>query len=553
MALYIGFRVQLYDGTSPNSNLIADLGAVAYPILTWTANAPDGFSYQSSNYYSAYVSDADKMGGVSLGGDPNYYEHASSYAKLLEIAPLAVERLLWGQPVNGNYLRLVNVSGYYATHDIALGSAGSVGLNCLYDNEGRLLSNSLGFQFTQYGFADSSCLCVCLSAIISNGNISRIKQNFCLRGFPLNNSTYYVQTSTYSDVDGDKLAYFFNHCEQYVENMDPYSGGGNSDIGGGAGDFDDTSDPIDFPALPSIGAVDSGFITIFNPTINEVKSLATYMWTNPLFDLTTWKKIFADPMDAILGLSLIPVSIPDGGSRAIKVGNIATDVTMNVAATQFIEIQCGAINVNEYWGAYLDYSPYTKVEIYLPYCGAHQLSIDDVMGKTVEVRYHVDILSGACCAYVKCGESVLYTFLGQCSSSIPIAANDFTNVINGVLSAAVSIGSMVATGGMTAPLAVPGLASTAVNSMKENVEKSGAISGTGGILAIQKPYIILTRPRQALPTNQNQYTGYPSFITSVLSDLSGYTEIEQIHLHDIPATDGELSEIESLLKTGVIL
>ena len=277
------------------------------------------------------------------------------------------------------------------------------------------------------------------------------------------------------------------------------------------------------------------------------------MWTNPLFDLTTWKKIFADPMDAILGLSLIPVSIPDGGSRAIKVGNIATDVTMNVAATQFIEIQCGAINVNEYWGAYLDYSPYTKVEIYLPYCGAHQLSIDDVMGKTVEVRYHVDILSGACCAYVKCGESVLYTFLGQCSSSIPIAANDFTNVINGVLSAAVSIGSMVATGGMTAPLAVPGLASTAVNSMKENVEKSGAISGTGGILAIQKPYIILTRPRQALPTNQNQYTGYPSFITSVLSDLSGYTEIEQIHLHDIPATDGELSEIESLLKTGVIL
>lgn len=334
---------------------------------------------------------------------------------------------------------------------------------------------------------------------------------------------------------------------------DPYSGGGNSDIGGGAGDFDDTSDPIDFPALPSIGAVDSGFITIFNPTINEVKSLATYMWTNPLFDLTTWKKIFADPMDAILGLSLIPVSIPDGGSRAIKVGNIATDVTMNVAATQFIEIQCGAINVNEYWGAYLDYSPYTKVEIYLPYCGAHQLSIDDVMGKTVEVRYHVDILSGACCAYVKCGESVLYTFLGQCSSSIPIAANDFTNVINGVLSASVSIGSMVATGGMTAPLAVPGLASTAVNSMKENVEKSGAISGTGGILAIQKPYIILTRPRQALPTNQNQYTGYPSFITSVLSDLSGYTEIEQIHLHDIPATDGELSEIESLLKTGVIL
>lgn len=339
-----------------------------------------------------------------------------------------------------------------------------------------------------------------------------------------------------------------------IQPTDPYSPGGTSEGEiGGSGDFDDTSEPIDFPSLPTIGAVDSGFITIFNPTLAEVKSLATYMWNNPLFDLTTWKKIFADPMDAILGLSLIPVTIPDAGARAINVGNIATDVTMNVAAAQFIEIQCGSINVNEYWGAYLDYSPYTKVEIYLPYCGTHQLSIDDVMNKTLEVRYHVDILSGACCAYVKCGESVLYTFLGQCSSSIPIAANDFTSVINGVLSAAVSIGSMVATGGLSAPLAVPQLASTAVNAMKENVEKSGAISGTGGLLAIQKPYIILTRPRQALPENQNAYTGYPSFITAVLGDLSGYTEIEQIHLHDVPATGEEIVEIEKLLKTGVIL
>lgn len=333
---------------------------------------------------------------------------------------------------------------------------------------------------------------------------------------------------------------------------DPYEqGGGESGTDGGSGDFDGTSDSIDFPTLPTIGAVDSGFITIFNPTLSEVKSLATYMWTNPLFDLTTWKKIFADPMDAILGLSLVPVPIPDGGSRAIKVGNIATDVTMNVAATQFVEIQCGTINVNEYWGAYLDYSPYTKAEIYLPYCGTHQLSIDDVMNKSVEVRYHVDILSGACCAYVKCGDSVLYTFLGQCSSSIPIAANDFTHVINGVLSAAVSIGSMVASGGISAPLAVPALASTAVNSMKENVEKSGAISGTGGILAIQKPYLILTRPRQAVPANQNSYTGYPSFITEDLSTLSGYTEIEAMHLEGLTCMEEEMNEIVKLLHEGV--
>ena len=150
------------------------------------------------------------------------------------------------------------------------------------------------------------------------------------------------------------------------------------------------------------------------------------------------------------------------------------------------------------------------------------------------------------------GGSVLYSFIGQCASSIPISGTDFTNVINGVISAAVSVGSMVATGGASAPLAVPALAQTAVNSMKPSIEKSGAMGGTGGMLAIQTPYLILTRPRQALPAHQNTFTGYPSFITEKLGDLSGYTEIEEIHLENISATESELSEIENLLKSGVI-
>ena len=301
-----------------------------------------------------------------------------------------------------------------------------------------------------------------------------------------------------------------------------------------------------------MGAADSGFITLFNPDLAELQALAHYMWTNPLFDISAWKKIFADPMDAILGLSIVPVQVPEGSARPILVGNIVTDVSMKPATAQFIEVQCGALNVNEFWSAYLDYEPYTKAEIYLPFCGVHQLSVDDIMNKTVEVRYHVDILSGACCAYVKCGESVLYQFIGQCSSSIPISGNDFTNVINGVLSAATAIGSLVATGGASAPLAVPALSATALNALKPNIEKSGAMGGTGGMLAMQKPYLILTRPRQAHPANQNHYTGYPSFITENLSELSGYTEIEEIHLENVQATDNELDEIVNLLKSGVI-
>ena len=333
---------------------------------------------------------------------------------------------------------------------------------------------------------------------------------------------------------------------------DPFGPGGNTGTGGGTGTFSGTGDAITIPSLPTLSATSAGFITLFNPSAAQMASLASYMWAGA-FDLNTFRKIFADPMDCILGLSIVPVDVPAGSAAEVKVGNISTGIYMTTAASQYVEVDCGSLNVEEFWGAYLDYEPFTKAEIYLPYIGTHPIAVDDIMGKTVHVVYHVDILSGACVAYVKCGDSVLYSFIGQCSSSIPITGNDWTNVVNGVLSIAGSIGTMVATGGAAAPAAVGSIVSTAVNQMKPSVEKSGSLSGTGGMMCIQVPYLILTRPRQALPVKQNAYTGYPSFITSNLGTLTGYTEVEEIHLENVPATSGELTEIVSLLKGGVIL
>lgn len=365
-------------------------------------------------------------------------------------------------------------------------------------------------------------------------------------------------------------------------NIDPYTPEGDEGTtsGGGGGNHDLDSDDIDIPSLPGLSAVDTGFITLFNPSLSELQALSDYLWS-PLFDIDTVKKLFANPMDVFLGLSIVPVSIPNGGSKTVKVAGISTGVTMTTAARQYVEVNCGSINVNEFWGAYLDYDPYTKAELYLPYIGTHPIAVDDIMGKTITIKYHVDILSGACVAYVKCGSSVLYTFIGQCSSSIPINRSDWTSVINGALTIATAIGTMVATGGASAPMSsgsaaeagaatgastakeaskkaamirgASNIASTAVNVMKPSIEKSGSISGTGGMMAIQKPYLIITRPKQAVPANQKHYMGYPSFITTFIGSLSGYTEMEYIHLEGISATDEELGEIESLLKGGVYL
>ena len=339
--------------------------------------------------------------------------------------------------------------------------------------------------------------------------------------------------------------------DSYIDN-DPYSRGDVSDVGGGTGTFSDTGDLISVPSLPTLSATSAGFITLFNPSVAQMASLAAYMWTGA-FDLDTFKKIFANPMDCILGLSIVPVDVPAGAAAEVKVGNIGTGISMTTAASQYVEVDCGTLNVEEFWGAYLDYDPYTKAEIYLPYIGTHPVAVDDIMGKSVHVIYHVDILSGACIAYIQCDGTVLYSFIGQCSSSIPISGNDWTNVVNGVLSIAGAVGSMVASGGATAPMVMPGIASAAANTLKPTVEKSGSLSGTGGLMGVQTPYLILTRPRQALPSKQNTFLGYPSFITSQLGTLTGYTEVEEVHLENMTATDGEIAEIIGLLKGGVIL
>lgn len=387
-------------------------------------------------------------------------------------------------------------------------------------------------------------------------------------GYLILNSNSFSPLETLTSVAYDRVQYIKFSSDYNLKNFnitldttitkDPYTDGGKTNSGGGGGTFGGgntifggNSDSIDIPPLPTASASSAGFITLFNPSLAQLNNLANYMWSD-LFSLDTFKKIFADPMDCILGLSIIPVKPASAGTSAVKIGNVSTDVSMNKTSSQYVAVDCGTIDVKEYWGAYLDYAPYTQCEIYLPYVGTKQISVDDVMNKAVHVVYHVDILSGACNAYVKCGDSVLYTFVGQCSSSIPISGNDWTNVLNGAISVAGKIGLAMATGGATALMSGLGAASSIISSSKPTVERSGAMSSTGGLLGIQKPYLILTRPKQALPENQNKYTGYPSFITMKLSDCTGYTEIDSVHLENMTCTDEEAMEIENLLKSGVI-
>lgn len=349
----------------------------------------------------------------------------------------------------------------------------------------------------------------------------------------------------------------------------------NSDTDGGDGDYDGTSDSITVPTTPLLNAVATGFINIFNPNLTQLNSLASFMWDGNILDSLI--KIFANPMDVILGLSILPCSIPNSGAKEVKVGNISTGIEMFQATSQVVIVDCGTVTIAKYWGSALDYSPFTKAQLYLPYVGYKDINIDEIMGKDVNIVYHVDILSGSCVAFIKVDGCVLYQFNGQCSQQIPITGSDMSKIIATAASLVVGVGIAVATGGagapaagamlgeataataLTMPTSVTGVAALASSSVatvmnsKPTFERSGNLAGMAGQLGCQKPYFIITRPRQSLPTDYNKIEGFPSNITSRLGDLNGFTQVEKIHLKNMTSTMSETNEIYRLLGEGVII
>lgn len=332
--------------------------------------------------------------------------------------------------------------------------------------------------------------------------------------------------------------------------------------GGGNGDpyMDvDTSEKIPFPELPSLSAVNAGLITMYNPSLSQLQSLAAFLWSQP-FDIDSFKKLFSNPMDAIIGLGIIPVQPSLSGSRTVKFGNVDSEVSMPVLSSQFVEFDCGSVMIDKWLDCFMDYDPYTKIQIYCPFSGIHSLSVDDIMGKTITLKYHIDCLTGGCAIMLYVSDKgVVYQWNGCCLANIPLTAINYSSAIQNAISAAISVGAIgigAATG--AAPLTFAGGASLASNAAnmalnsKPNFERSGNMGGAAGLLSIQTPYLIIERPNISVPDKLNKFVGNTSNITFNLANLTGFTMVDYINLDGIPCTASERSELKSILKEGVI-
>lgn len=362
----------------------------------------------------------------------------------------------------------------------------------------------------------------------------------------------YGELNTYDKFDGTGTFPIVDFEGNAITTEDTEKKPQTSDVGGGSGSglYTIHNDVIGIPSLPTLGAANSGLLTLYNPTLTQVRNLSDWLWSNDL--LSNLEKMYAQPLDLIVTFNVVPCEPQNlGNVQNVKIGGVNTHVSAQKINNQYMQINCGQIKVNEFYGSAVDFGKNTKVSIYLPFINTVTLKTDEVMDGVIHVVYNIDLFTGSCVAFVRVIreglDAVLYSFEGNLAISLPLVSRDFANMYASIARTLTG----VTTSGTALSGAINGISN--VMSMKPDIQRTSGSTATGGLLGVKKPYLIIERPQQSIPVDYKIFNGYPSNITAYLSTIKGYTEIETVISNNLTCTDDEQEEIIRLLKTGVYL
>lgn len=194
--------------------------------------------------------------------------------------------------------------------------------------------------------------------------------------------------------------------------------------------------------------------TYFNPVLNltsmckryvlndaAVEQLCRDLWkisddlihTDPNEDFKDYDQLMLDnflvnsPIDVIVSLDKYPISdIPTGTtSEPIKYGKATGAALGKPLTVNTIFFNFSGVDIYPKFGrSFLDYSPYTTYELYIPFCGVIQIDAGDIMDHTLSVQMVMDLSTGAVTAYVMADNLCIETANGMAALNIPVSGID---------------------------------------------------------------------------------------------------------------------------------
>lgn len=308
---------------------------------------------------------------------------------------------------------------------------------------------------------------------------------------------------------------------------------------------------------------------------NTVVALRQYLFGDTF--LNDIRKLWSNALDAVISLvwyPFNPIHVHNLSIRledtAANIGNIQGIESVKgypmilQAANDSTYIDMGYIDVEPYFGRYLDYTGYTDITVYIPYAGEYKLETSEVMGKRLKLIYYLDVAANSFLATLYADGQPIGQYTGSMGVQIPLSGtmyNEYYKEILGkILNAHTNITSSAAGGAIAggAGGAIAGAGSSAIGSALDiattvpHAKQIGSLSPSSAIYAPQVPYICISRPYMSRPTAWETLHGNAAGFSTIVGDCTGYIEAEEVQLlsNEIMTAE-EQNEIENLLKGGI--
>ena len=304
--------------------------------------------------------------------------------------------------------------------------------------------------------------------------------------------------------------------------------------------------------------------TAYCMNYGKAQEILNYINSNQIVD-TVVKELFGQTAEAIVSIMIFPFDVKSHDASGVSSSlddiylgknQLGTCKGYTIKRNYNLVFDCGYADLRSLsFGDFRDFEPFTTYQIYLPYIGFANLPADECSEINVGLKYAVDLLTGTCEAvvydYDDSNKRIIYTAKGQMGIQCPITSSNAQEIIrNGILTTSNAMKNVLSGESPVTSFLDAGM-SMALNPYR----MMGEMPGTGiGMWMPSKAHLIVN---QSVDCNFNDiahYRGYVCGLDKTLSTLSGYTEVETIHLENMdPATSTEVGEIEQLLKSGVIL
>ena len=396
----------------------------------------------------------------------------------------------------------------------------------------------------------------------SKGNQTTVL--FVRKGIGADSMKYFFSWRKYTaPLDWWKMAQFTDEEDEIVPD-DPFP--------------DDDTDDIGEPTEPPIGILSTKMVHAYKMSSVAMESLSNELWNvGGSGFIDTIGKFFNDPAQAIIGITILPVKPSTSASDVnIKIGNwVSGNVQAPFVTDEYVTYDCGSLTWYGNYGSYLDYGPYTSVEIFLPFIGTKTLAIEDAQNAKISLKYRFNVITGNCVAYItitKTGKgeskdvlnSLMYQFQGNCNMIAPVSSVDYhqrvsafvgmvTGIQNGLATTAVSAVTGNVGGIVSGSIAAKDAAVDGLMSMTLNYRTNGTISADSGILSSFTPYLIITKPNAYTPSGWKHDIGRKSNVTQKVGSCTGFNKYYNIHVKGVRAPQDEIYEIEKILKGGFLI